>query len=306
LGWLADVGSRLDRDGDVAAFMGAITEELSQINENVTRPEWTQIIETIRRHPTADLVYECPMTAHSLRKPRGYPGDAELIDFMYRHSSVQRQVKSASPLGRRVYEFVSNVPGAHDVRERRMRLAKAIDRAVAADSGARILSVGAGSMRELELSRAAQRGAVRELVALDHDAQSLDAARHDPDGNVRPYVSGIRLNVKHLLVKPPEPASYQLIYAAGIYDYLPQRVGVELTRRLFDQLLPGGRLLLANFLPIWESGYMEAFMDWHLIYRSRRQIEELASGIEPGLARTRFSSGERGCIGYLDIERVGS
>lgn len=286
--------------------MTAITDRLSEINETVTRPEWNQISETLRRHPVADLVYECPMTAHSLRKPRGYPGDAELIDFMYRHASVQGRVTAASPTGRAIYDFVSNVPGAHDVRERRDRLAKAIDRAVAADPAARILSVGAGTMRELELSRAAKAGKLRELVALDHDPASLDAAVHDRDGAVRPYVRPVRLNVKHLLVKPAEPASYRLIYAAGIYDYLPQRVALALTKRLFEELLPGGRLLVANFLPIWESGYMEAFMDWHLIYRSRREIEDLAGGIEPGRARTRFFSGERGCIGYLEIERVGS
>jgi hypothetical protein len=298
LAWLDEVGQHLDREGDVAAGMAMITDRLSSISRDVTRAEWNQIAETLRRHPVADIIYECPMTAHALRKPRGYPGDADLIDFMYRPASVQSRVTGASRIGREIYNFVSDVPGAHDVRERRVRLGEAIDRTVAANANARILSVGAGTMRELELSRAARAGAIRELVALDHDPASLDTACHNPDGTVREFVRPLRLNVKHLLVKPPQPETYDLIYAAGIYDYLPQRVALELTKRLFEQLEPGGRLLLANFLPIWEAGYMEVFMDWHLIYRTPRQIE-------PSRASTRFFRGGRNCVGYLEIERVG-
>lgn len=302
--WLDRSGQIFERTGDIALFMSSVTDGLGELNTNVTRPEWTQIVETVRRHPIADTIYQCPVTSHSLLKPRGYPGDTELIDFLYHHSSVEPRLAAAGDVGRRLADFVSNVPGAYDVRERRRRLAEQIDRTVAANSGARILSVGSGSMRELELSRAAKSGALREIVALDHDPTSLDAARHNPDGSLRDYVRPLRLNVKHLLVKPAEPPSYQLIYAAGIYDYLPQRVGLQLTRRLFDMLEPGGRLLLANFLPVWEAGYMEAFMDWYLIYRERQQIEALADSIEPGKASIRYFHGERNCIGYLDIERL--
>lgn len=45
-------------------------------------------------------------------------------------------------------------------------------------------------------------------------------------------------------------------------------------------LNPGGRLLIANFLPnIPCIGFMEAVGDWWLIYRNKEQMQELISKI---------------------------
>jgi hypothetical protein len=49
-----------------------------------------------------------------------------------------------------------------------------------------------------------------------------------------------------------------------------------LTRHLFSLLAPGGTLLIGNYVPgIFEAGYMEAFMRWHLVYRSPLELTRL-------------------------------
>jgi extracellular factor (EF) 3-hydroxypalmitic acid methyl ester biosynthesis protein len=57
-------------------------------------------------------------------------------------------------------------------------------------------------------------------------------------------------------------------------------VGRRLCDVLFAALNPGGQLLVPNFMPgIKDVGYMEAFMDWFLIYRTESQVRDLTSGI---------------------------
>lgn len=54
------------------------------------------------------------------------------------------------------------------------------------------------------------------------------------------------------------------------------------TTAMFDMLRSGGRLLLANFPPaLADIGYMEACMDWWLIYRDENDMRALFDDIDP-------------------------
>lgn len=99
--------------------------------------------------------------------------------------------------------------------------------------------------------------------------------------------------------------AFDFIYASGLYDYLEQPVARRLTAALFDQLAPGGRLLVANFLPDHlDVGYMEAFMDWWLIYRSPAELADVAADIpaEQLAAIEQWDDPWRS-ITYLELER---
>ena len=76
------------------------------------------------------------------------------------------------------------------------------------------------------------------------------------------------------------PGQYDFVYAAGLYDYLDAKTGRVFTKRMFDVTRPGGSMLIPNFLTgIAEAGYMEAFMDWHLIYRDHPQMIDLTADV---------------------------
>src|SRR5262249_40195254 len=118
---------------------------------------------------------------------------------------------------------------------------------------------------------------IGRYVALDSDRASLDEIN-------RCYVSygieTVHASIRQMLAEKVQPGQFDLIYSTGMYDYLHVSSRQRLTSILFPILRPRGRLLLANFLPgIFGVGYMESYMDWTLIYRTRREMLDLSMQI---------------------------
>src|SRR5262249_8800064 len=110
-----------------------------------------------------------------------------------------------------------------------------------------------------------------------------------------------------LLRKRVTLGAFDLIYAAGLYDYLVQPLARRLTRLLFDMLRPGGRLLIGNVVPGMQgAGYMEAYMDWWLIYRNACDMHDLAALIPSRLIESaRIFEEEQKNITFLELTKAG-
>jgi SAM-dependent methyltransferase len=229
--------------------------------------------EDARRHPLHTLLLESPFTRRAYEKPRGYAGDAVLMDLIYGVASAGDDL---TPLGGMLYGYEFDSPCFQSVRTRRALLASEIDSIAAFVPNPRVLSVASGHLREIEWSRAARAGAV-SITAIDQDRNSLDCIERDYG---RYQVTTVPGSIGDLLRRSVRFADIDLVYAAGLYDYLDDDLGRALTTALFRTLRPGGRLLIANFTPAThDAAYMETFMDWRLVYRTAAEVRRLAGGI---------------------------
>jgi SAM-dependent methyltransferase len=294
----------LRKDG-AKVFIQELTNVLGGIRSRVGSDLWGSIaIPTARAHPVMSLVQQCPMTRHSFSKPRGYAGDAGLLDIIYRHNSIKPLLDNATELGSAICDFASQVSSCRSVVYRREMIARRIDEIAKTRNRCEVLAVACGHLREAELSEAIKSGSVARLVASDQDEQSLLVAQSYAMNAENCFTA--RLSVKDFIRKRHELAYFDFIYAAGLYDYLDAKTASRLTTRLFDLLKPGGCLLLGNFLDgLWEIPYMETYMDWRLIHRTEDEIKGFASEIDPGkfASNTYFADPMEG-IGYLELERA--
>src|SRR5262245_32451907 len=260
---------------DVHAGMDRLRASLSALRRRLPADEWAAIGQEVRRHPVHTLLLESPFAARAYAKPRGYAGDAVLMDLIY---GIARPGEDLTPLGGVLYGYEFDSPCFQSVRTRRAILAREIDDVASSSRKARILAVASGHLRELEWSRAARSGAV-SITALDQDPRSLGlvAEQYGSHG-----VSTLPASVGDLVRQSVDCSDVGLTYAAGLYDYLPDDVGRMLTSALFRMLRSGGRLLIANFTPATDdAAYMEAVMDWRLIYRSAENVRALAGALPP-------------------------
>jgi len=265
--------------------------------------EWPQAVETCLRHPLRDLLHEDPFSLRAFSKPRGYAGDAVLLDFIYGREEGWQPPEGTSELGRKVFEYLTLTPACEGVRARRGFIADLLDRLVNEVARPHVLSIAAGHLREAELSSAVRRRKVGRYVALDSDPASLkEIERSYGRFGVEPFLATIR----QLLTQKVDLGLFDVVYSTGLFDYLQETTAQRLTWVMFQMLRPGGRLLVANFLPgIPDLGYMESYMDWKLVYRTRLEMMEIAAAIPQAQIRDlRIFAEENQNILFLQVTRA--
>ena len=98
----------------------------------------------------------------------------------------------------------------------------------------------------------------------------------------------------------------QLIYSAGLFDYLSDRSFAALLGALYEAAAPGGQLLIGNVDVSNPTRYfMEYFAEWFLIHRSRSQLLDMARHLRPAPAVARVESEPLGVNLFLCLDKVG-
>lgn len=263
---LAALADRRPR-GDAALFIEKVRADLWSLRSALPADAWQAAIGRLRGGALAEVVLADPFTRHAHAQPRGYPGDAALLDYIYEAGSHGGRPDAGS-LGAQVYAHNLATPACAAVRWRKRLLS---DRLRALPPTATALSLACGHLREcLDVVRTG--GALPTVHGMDLDAASLAEARRSLAGApVHLHQAGARALLKGTF----EPALRELDFAwsAGLYDYLDAPAAAAVSAGLVDRVRVGGRVLVANFVPgIPDAGYMETFMRWQLVYRTEAEL----------------------------------
>ncbi len=301
-----NTAQRLFATGDTNATMRAarlLRDTMAQArNEFTNEAEWRAAVERIRTHPVLRSAHQDPFVHRCWSKPRGYAGDAVLLDYIYDYPRAAMEHERVSPAGRASMLFTTDSVGPRAVRNRGWLLASEIDATCRRVPDAEILSLACGHLRESAASAALKDRAVKRFLALDQDEDSLAVVRESAS---QYGVEAAEGSVRSVIARGRELGKFDFVYAAGLYDYLNDKVAARLLRALFELTKPGGKVWIANFLDgIVDQGFMESFMDWWLIYRSEEEFARLADGLpahEVASART-FVEHENNIV-FLEVTR---
>jgi extracellular factor (EF) 3-hydroxypalmitic acid methyl ester biosynthesis protein len=235
-------------------------------------------------HP---LLLRAPFVYRAFQKPLGYAGDYEMVNMMLRESregpTVYAQIINSLYLGTGPAEAHRNrIDILVDwLRER-------IGKAVESGRQPRILNIGCGPAVELQrLFRTEPMMERADITLVDFSEETLAYTKERlraaaSDGRLRPNVTYSHDSVHRLLKRasgedqsPPEP--YDIVYCAGLFDYLSDRICQRLLRLFTQWTVPGGEILATNVHPSNPARHwMEHLLEWYLIYRDEKQMEQLA------------------------------
>ncbi len=241
-------------------------------------------------------------------KPRGYAGDAVMMDMLYDNKFVGRYA-----FNKLLHKHPVEHAAAQAVRNRRVLVPKMM-RELLATSDRRpfnILSVACGPARELEDFFQSDEDCDRlHLTLLDQDDEALAAARMMVDvmgqRRQRPLnVKWVNDSVRTLLRTRDLAAKvgrFDFIYTMGMFDYLTPPVARALMGKLYDLLQPGGAMVVGNYHASNPSRYYMAYwLDWILYYRTEAEMLELTAPLAG--AKTTITFDDSGAQMFLKVER---
>ena len=244
------------------------------------------------------LIDLSPFAARCFHKPLGYAGDFEMMNMVYRNESLGDTL-----FGRALSRVVLDSDASQAVRQRMNYLAGKIKTAVARGGPrrpARILSVAAGPAMELQLilrqDPTLLRAGRAEIALLDQDAGALGHAREQIEAlagqaGVEVTLRCINTSIRTVIAEGLG-GSYDLIYSAGLFDYLKDRTARAAGARLVAALAPGGHVLIGNFGTANPTRpLMELILDWPLQHRSASDLRQLFGGIGTGITIEQEPSG---------------
>jgi extracellular factor (EF) 3-hydroxypalmitic acid methyl ester biosynthesis protein len=238
----------------------------------------------VRRH-WHKLFLGSPFGHRTYHKPIGYAGDYEMMNMIYRNQ----------PEGRSLYEklihllLVSQWP-AKSVRNRIAHLGENIinetARVARAGKTARILNIGCGPAKEIQdFLQNTQLSNQADFMLIDFNEQTLLHAGQKLVEAKRQFARRTEIRTEQVSVyellkrtqrRTADAEKFDLIYCAGLFDYLAPDTCRALMELWHDSLSPGGLMLVANMTDTKPfRHFIEFVLDWQLIYRTSREFLSL-------------------------------
>jgi hypothetical protein len=266
------------------------------------------------------MVMACPLHRRAYEKPLGYAGDYRMMEICF-----AKELGGDGLFGRFLHSIAQNYTLLRTVVARETVMREAVKAAIDApgELPVRVLALAAGPAIELRrvLEETDMFSRPVHLILLDQDPSAHEAAhrhltrilleRHH--GMLPVTVQCLHFSVRQLL-KPmtldeqlvrDSLNDLDLVYSAGLYDYLPDLVALRLTRILYSRLRDGGRMLLANLMEVPDSTWMmEYVVGWSLLYRTDAEMLRFAERLTPAPARVGITRDSTERCMFLDVTKA--
>jgi len=251
-----------------------------------------------------------PFMRRALEKPLGYAGDYEMMNMLYRDHA-----EGETLFGRALNLYGTSELAARANINRLAFLGERIAALVAAtpDRRVRLASIGCGPARELStlLQQRPELGRRLDVALVDQEERSIAFCERTLAPLVQQtglHVEPIRESIRRLLVARSLTAALgarDLVYSAGLFDYLGDRGFGVLAQALYTAVVPGGRLLIGNVAHDNPSRFtMEYYSEWFLHHRTRDELAAFGRALAPTPAEVSIEAEPTGVNLFLSVRRA--
>jgi extracellular factor (EF) 3-hydroxypalmitic acid methyl ester biosynthesis protein len=267
-------------------YINRCIARMTEIVKDFTPQEHRPHREYFQRHLHPFLLLS-PFVKRAYIKPLGIPGDYEMMNMLYGDHD-----QGETLFARLINRYSCGVTAARAVTGRVPymlgKLNRTLERVLKEKGTVSIISVGCGPAKEVqELIRTNPMSNRCRVTLIDAEPEALrycHARIDDLKKATRSRVKFCCLNrsVRRLILDPfyflDMTERQDLIYAVGLFDYLPSHIAKSLIRKLYRSLSEGGVLIIGNLNALNDARYyMEYVAEWFVLYRTP---EEMACLVE--------------------------
>ncbi|MBN8537055.1 MAG: PilZ domain-containing protein [Deltaproteobacteria bacterium] len=269
---------------DFVSTLKKFSKRLDLIFSQVTEKELRKNYIHFFRNEVGAYYTQNPFIGRALRKPLGYAGDFEMMNQIYRDS-----YEGNSFFEILMHRYGINESSSLSVKFRKKYLSDKILSLSKEKSQFTFGSIASGPAHEI--LQFLDQVPVNEsekyrIVLVDQDVEALlNSKRSIYDKiisrNLKCKTFFLPISVKHILESTEETQlfkefKFDLLYSAGLYDYLTQPVAQILTYHLSLSLKQEGTMIIGNFHPNNPTKTIsELVADWRLIHRSEDEMIQL-------------------------------
>ncbi len=285
-------------------------ERFEEVSLEVSEAEVAVHKAYVRRelHP---IVLCSPFLYRTYTKPLGYAGDYEMVNMMLRNP-----YEGSSAFAKLLNFALLNTEPVVAHRNRidflieklRSECARRVSR-----GRTRVFNLACGPAMEVQrFLRECEESDLAEIDLLDFNPETLEYTRERiqearMSGGRETPVRYFQRSVHQLLRAATqggdeEFANYDIVYCAGLFDYLSQRVCKRLVDLFCTMIRPGGIVIVTNVAASNpRKAWMEYVMEWNLIYRDEADMKDLVpEGLN--LKGTTVEADSTGVNLFLEIE----
>jgi hypothetical protein len=213
-------------------------------------------------------------------KPKGYAGDFMMMEMLY-----QNTPDGDGKLGIVIDHWCLSTPSAQAVRNRKKLLSRKIkticdEKKENQNGPIHIMNLACGPNRELfDFLYQCDYSERIDATCVDIDSQALHYI--DQQINNFSHKAVIRLMNENLIKWAIGKIDldfglHDIIYSAGLTDYLNDDLFTAFVNRCYSQLNDNGYLIIGNFATINPDRlFMDHILDWRLIYRTGDELKQL-------------------------------
>lgn len=253
-----------------------------------------------------------PFVKRAYLKPLGIPGDYEMMNMLYGDHD-----QGETLFARLINRYSCRVTAARAVTGRVPymlgKLNSTLGRVLKEKDTVSVMSVGCGPAKEIqELIRTNRMSDRCRVTLIDAAPEALQYGYATINELKKAMQSRMKLHclnqsVRQLILNPSflldTAGGQDLIYAVGLFDYLPSHIARRVFKNLHSLLNQGGNLIIGNFdLSNDSRYYMEYGLEWYLLYRTPEEIVRFAGEIS-SLSRISVEMDERKVQLYLVAEK---